>query len=177
MRYTSPVAKRYLGYLVGVDPGDPAVSSMDPQERRGELFYALRRLLLRTAEVHPQVVVYEDVHWTDKATEEFLTLIADSLPTSRVLVILTYRTGYTHPFGERTYQTRIVPGVLSTEDSVAMARAMLAAERLPDDLQALIVRKAEGNPFFVEEVVLRLLHRRRRHGRSRAIPVRGRGEQ
>ena len=143
----------YLRYLVGVDPGDPAVSNMDPQERRGELFYALRRLLLQATEVRPQVVVYEDVHWTDKATEEYLTLIADSLPTSRVLVILTYRTGYGHPFGERSYQTRIVPGALSAGDSVAMARAMLVAERLPDDFQALLVRKAEGNPFFVEEVV------------------------
>ena len=143
----------YVRYVVGVDPGDPAVASMDPQERRGELFYALRRLLLRAAEAHPQVVVYEDVHWTDKATEEFLTLIADSLPTSRVLVILTYRTGYTHPFGERSYQTRIVPGAMSTEDSVAMARAILASEHLPDDLQALIVRKADGNPFFVEEMI------------------------
>jgi predicted ATPase len=72
----------YIRNLVGVDPGD----------------YALRRLLLQAAEVHPQVVVYEDVHWTDKATEEYLTLIADGLPTSRVLVILTYRIGYTHPF-------------------------------------------------------------------------------
>jgi class 3 adenylate cyclase/tetratricopeptide (TPR) repeat protein len=143
----------YIRNLVGVDPGDPAVLSMDPQERRGELFYALRRLLLQLAEGRPQVVVYEDVHWTDKATEEYLTLIADCLPTSRVLVILTYRTGYAHPFGERSYQTRIVPGALSTRDSVAMARAMLLADDLPAALQVLLVRKAEGNPFFVEEVV------------------------
>ena len=143
----------YIRNLIGVDPGDPAVSSMDPQERRGELFHALRRFLLKAAETHPQVVVYEDVQWTDKATEEYLALIADSLPTSRVLVILTYRTGYTHPFGDRSYQTRLVPGALSNEDSVAMARAMLVSERLPDDLQSLLVRKAEGNPFFVEEVV------------------------
>jgi class 3 adenylate cyclase/tetratricopeptide (TPR) repeat protein len=143
----------YLRHLLGLDPRDPAVSSMDPQERRGELFYALRRLLLHAAERHPQVVVYEDVHWTDKATEDYLSLIADSLPTARVLVVLTYRTGYTHPFGERTYQTRIVPGALSVGDSIAMVRALLVTERLHDDLQTLLVRKTEGNPFFVEELV------------------------
>ena len=143
----------YVRNLVGIDPGDPAVSSMDPQERRGELFHALRHLLLQAAQVRPQVVVYEDLHWTDKATEEYLALIADSLPSSRVLLILTYRTGYAPPFGERSYQTRIVPEALRIEDSVAMARAMLVAERLPDDLQAVLVRKAEGNPFFIEEVV------------------------
>jgi len=46
-----------------------------------------------------------------------------------------------------------VPEALRIDDSVAMARAMLVAERLPDDLQAVLVRKAEGNPFFIEEVV------------------------
>jgi class 3 adenylate cyclase len=143
----------YVRYLLGVDPGDAAVPRMDPQERRGELFHALRRLLLREAERRPQVIVYEDVHWTDKATEEYLTLVADSLPASRVLLVLTYRPGYGHPFGERSYQTRIVPGALSTGDSVTMVRTMLAAERLPEGLQALIARKGEGNPFFVEELI------------------------
>jgi predicted ATPase len=103
--------------------------------------------------VQPQVVVYEDVHWMDRAMEEYLAVIADSLPASRVLQILTYRTGYVHPFGERTYHTRIALGALSSADGVSMARSMLATERLPEDLQTLIARKAEGNPFFVEEVV------------------------
>jgi class 3 adenylate cyclase/tetratricopeptide (TPR) repeat protein len=143
----------YVRYLLAVDPGNAAVSRMDSQERRGELFYALRLLLLREAERRPQVIVYEDLHWTDKATEEYLALVADSLPASSVLLILTCRTGYSHPFGEQSYQTRIAPDALSTGDSVAMAHAMLAAQRLPDGLQALIARKAEGNPFFVEELI------------------------
>jgi class 3 adenylate cyclase/tetratricopeptide (TPR) repeat protein len=143
----------YLRYLLSVDPGDPAVLTMDPQQRRGEFFDALRRLLVRAAEVHPQVLVYEDLQWMDKATEELLLFSADSIPTSRILQILTYRTGYVQPFGERTYHTRIALDTLSTPDSVQMAQAMLAAEQLPEELKALIIRKAEGNPFFVEEVV------------------------
>ena len=143
----------YLRYLLSVDPGDPTVLSMDPQQRRGEIFDALRRLALRASEVRPQVAVYEDVHWMDKATEEYLVASEDGIPASRTLRILTYRAGYVHPFGERTYHTRIALTTLSTEASVQMAQAMLAAERLPEELQALIVRKAEGNPFFVEEVV------------------------
>ena len=143
----------YLRYLLSVDPGDPAVLSMDPQLRRGEIFDALRHLAVRAAEVHPQVVVYEDVHWMDQATEESLLFAADSVPTSRILQIFTYRTGYQHPFGERSYHTRIVLDNLSSGDSAEMTRAILATEQLPDELNNLIVRKAEGNPFFVEEVV------------------------
>jgi tetratricopeptide (TPR) repeat protein len=147
----------YLRYLLSVDPGDPAVLTMDPQQRRGEIFDALRRLTVRAAEVRPQVAVYEDGHWMDQATEEYLLFTADSIPTSRVLRILTYRTGYSHPFGERTFHTRIALNTLSTEQSVAMAQALLATESLPEELKALIARKAEGNPFFVEEVVKSLL--------------------
>ncbi|MGH7325118.1 MAG: adenylate/guanylate cyclase domain-containing protein [Candidatus Rokuibacteriota bacterium] len=143
----------YLRYVLSVDPGDPAVPTMDPQQRRGEIFDALRRLLLRASEVRPQVLVHEDVHWIDKATEESLLFTADSIPTRRILHILTYRPGYTHPFGERTYHTRIAIDTLSSEDSVQMAQVLLSAENLPEELKNLIVRKAEGNPFFVEEVV------------------------
>jgi class 3 adenylate cyclase/tetratricopeptide (TPR) repeat protein len=143
----------YLRTLLAVDPGEAAVRTMDPQLRRAETFDALRRLLLRAAEVRPQVVVFEDLHWMDQATEAFLTFTADSIPTGRVLCLFTYRPGYVHPFGDRTYHTRLALPTLSTADTVQMARAMLATEHLPEELQTLIVQKAEGNPFFVEEVV------------------------
>jgi tetratricopeptide (TPR) repeat protein len=143
----------YLRYLLAVDPGDPAVLAMDSQQRRGEIFHTLRRLTVRAAEVRPQVFVHEDLHWMDKTTEEYLAFIADSIATCRALLILTYRTGYIHPFGERTYHTRIALDTLSTQDSVEIVEAMLGARQLPPELQTLVGQKAEGNPFFVEEVV------------------------
>ena len=143
----------YLRYLLSVDPGDSAVLTMDPQQRRGEIFDALRRLLARASEVRPQVRVHEDCHWMDKATEGSLLFMVDSIPNNRILDIFTYRTGYSHPFGERTYHTRIALTALSAEDSLHMAEAVLSTESLPHDLTALIATKAEGNPFFVEEVV------------------------
>ena len=143
----------YLRYLLAVAPGDAAVQTMDPKLRRAEIFEALRHLLIRAAEVHPLVLVFEDLHWIDQASEEFLRFMADSIPTSRVLCLFTYRPGYSHAFGERTYHTRLILPTLSTADSVQMARAMLAKEHLPEALQTLIVQKAEGNPFFIEEVI------------------------
>jgi tetratricopeptide (TPR) repeat protein len=143
----------YLRHMLAVDPGDSAVQTMDPQLRRAELFEALRRLMVRAFEVRPQVLLFEDLHWMDQATEAFLLMIADSIPTSRVLCLFTYRPGYVHPFGERIYHTRIPLSTLSTSDSVRMAQAILATEQLPETLQRLISDKAEGNPFFVEEVV------------------------
>jgi class 3 adenylate cyclase/tetratricopeptide (TPR) repeat protein len=143
----------HLRNLLSVDPGHRALATMDPQQRRGELFDAVRRLTMRAAEVHPQVCVFEDLHWMDRATQDYLLSVADSVATSRVLLVLTYRPGYVHPFGERSYHTRLALNALSNEDSVQMAQGVLAAASLPDGLRGVIVRKAEGNPFYIEEVV------------------------
>ena len=149
VRTTTP----YLRYLLSLGPADSAVVALDPRERRGGIFEALRGMILRAAERRPQVVVIEDLHWIDRATEEFLAVLGDSVPASAVLLIFTYRPGYSHPFGERTYHTRIVPTPLSESESAHMAAAILASDALPDTLRSAIAAKAEGNPFYVEEVV------------------------
>src|SRR4030095_1934343 len=61
--------------------------------------------------------------------------------------------GYAPPFGDRTFHTRLALTTLSTADSVRMALTLLRADHLPADLERMIVRKAEGNPFFLEELV------------------------
>ena len=95
---------------------------MDPRQRRAEIFDALRQLLVRASQVRPQVMVIEDVHWIDKASEESLLYTADSIPGARILQILTYRPGYAQPFGEHTYHTRIALSTLFTDDSIQMAQ-------------------------------------------------------
>jgi DNA-binding NtrC family response regulator/tetratricopeptide (TPR) repeat protein len=143
----------FLRVLLGLDAGDPAVDALDPKLRRVEIFNATRQMLARAAELQPHVMVLEDAHWLDEASEEWVARLAESLGTQRVLFIVTYRPGYTPPFGDHTFYTRLALTTLSTPDSVRMARDLLGAEELPADLEALIVGKAEGNPFFVEELV------------------------
>jgi tetratricopeptide (TPR) repeat protein len=74
-----------------------------------------------------------------------------------MLVILTYRPATAAPLGDRTFHTRVALGGLSTADCAAMARSLLAVDELPEPLQALLLRTAEGNPFFLEEVLRSLL--------------------
>jgi class 3 adenylate cyclase/tetratricopeptide (TPR) repeat protein len=143
----------YLRALLSIDPGDAEVRGMTPVQRRGETLEALRRLLVRAAEQRPQVLVIEDLHWIDSASEQLLVSLVDSVPALRVLLVFTYRPGYANPFGERSYFNRITLGTLSADDSARMAAAVLAASALPDELTRLIEGKAEGNPFYVEELV------------------------
>jgi class 3 adenylate cyclase/tetratricopeptide (TPR) repeat protein len=150
----------YLRFLLSLGTADPALTALDPRERRSGIFDALRTMTLRAAAQRPQVVVIEDLHWIDRATEEYLTLLADSVPASRVLLVFTYRPGYAQPFGERTYHTRIGPAPLSEADSARMASAILVSDALPPGLRRAIAAKAEGNPFYVEEVIRSLLETR-----------------
>jgi class 3 adenylate cyclase/tetratricopeptide (TPR) repeat protein len=147
----------YVKYLLSVPPGDDAVLRLDAQQRRLKLFEALRAMMLQGGQRRPLILVIEDLHWIDKTSEEVLLHLADSIPTARVLLLVTYRPGYENPFGERTYTTRIGLRTLSDHDSLRLAAGMLAVSECPPELRDLIVRKAEGNPFFVEEVLRSLL--------------------
>ena len=143
----------HFRHLMNVDPGDALVTGMDPQLRRAELFDALRRLLLGASAIRPQVILFEDLHWVDPATEALLEFIANSIPTARILCVFTYRPGYRHPFGERTFHVHLSLSSLSGSDAASMAEGMLQAHHLPDGLQQLLLDKVEGNPFYLEEVV------------------------
>jgi tetratricopeptide (TPR) repeat protein len=160
----------YIKYLLSVDPGDEAVLNMDVQQRRVKLFETIRAMTLRGAERRPLILVVEDLHWIDATSEELLRYLTDSIAGARVLLLLTYRPGYHNPFGERTYFSRLVLQTLSEPESTRLAEGMLATSELPAELQELIFRKAEGNPFFVEEVLKSLLEvggLQRQNGRYR----------
>ena len=147
----------FLRALLAVDPGDPAVAGMDASARRFATFEALKRLMLSSAARQPMVVLIEDLHWIDPASEEYLTYIVDALVGSRVLLLCTYRPGYRPVLGDRSYITRLALQPLSHDETATMAAAMLEAQEVPAEIRALIVSKAEGNPFFIEEVTKSLI--------------------
>ena len=165
----------YLRSLLAVDPGDAGVAAMDASARRFATFEALKRLLLSGATQQPLVVLIEDLHWIDPASEEFLTYIADAVLGTRVLLLCTYRPGYRPALGDRSYVTRLALQPLSRDETATMAAAMLDSQEVPAEIRALIIDKAEGNPFFVEEVTKSLIEvgalRRTTHGYALGRPV------
>jgi predicted ATPase len=157
MGATSRGRRRTCRRLLSLPDDDPAIEASDATTRRAETFRALKALTLRAAERQPVVLLVEDLHWIDAASEEYLAFLADAVPTSRILLVLTHRPGHRQPFGDRSYHRRITLGALEPDDMAAMASAILQASALPDELAALIAGKAEGNPLFVEEVTKSLL--------------------
>jgi tetratricopeptide (TPR) repeat protein len=151
--WTLPFVQQALSLQVG----DDSVRALDSASLRSQMFRALRALTLRAAELEPLVLVIEDLHWIDPASEEFLVFVADTLATARVVLVLSHRSGYRHPFGDRSYHVRIALRPLSGADMATMTGAILGTLEIPLVLRTLIAQKAEGNPFFVEELTKSLL--------------------
>jgi class 3 adenylate cyclase/tetratricopeptide (TPR) repeat protein len=147
----------YIRYLLAVDPGAPEVSVMDASARRKKLFDAALALPLRGASIRPLVLVFEDLHWIDTSTEEYLGLLMDSVAAVPLMLLLTYRVGYTPPFGSRSFHTTLTLRSLSEAESLAMAGRILGSEQFPEELKTALMTKAEGVPLFIEEVTKTLL--------------------
>jgi tetratricopeptide (TPR) repeat protein len=145
-------AEPALRYLLSVDPGDATVTSMEPAQRRALIVTAVQHVIAAASQRSPVVLVVEDLHWIDAASEDLLRSLADRLPGMAALMILTYRPAYQQPFGDRTYYWRLALQPLERADAVRIVRGALGVTDLPGELAATIAAKAEGNPFFLEEI-------------------------
>jgi class 3 adenylate cyclase/tetratricopeptide (TPR) repeat protein len=147
----------YIRYLLAVEPGDPAVLEMDAAARRTRIFHGLRALALRGAALRPLVLVFEDMHWADSSTHEYLNFLMDSVAGVRVMLILTHRLGYTPGFGSKSFHSMVNLRHLTNEQTLEMAARFLGSELFPEELKSALMQKAEGVPLFVEEVTKTLL--------------------
>ena len=142
----------YLRYALSVDPGEPAIATMDPAERRARMFRAINQLTRRSSQSRPVVLVVEDLQWIDSASEDYLAELINGIAGEAILLMLTWRPSYRARFSEHTYITRLVLEPLDEDDAHQLVRATLGIDDRPDELATVIARKAEGNPFFLEEI-------------------------
>jgi class 3 adenylate cyclase/tetratricopeptide (TPR) repeat protein len=147
----------YVRYLLGVDPGDPKAGAIDAAGRRTRILDAVRALSLAGAQIRPLVLVFEDLHWVDSSTEEYLTSLMDAVASARIVLVLTYRIGYVPPFGSRSFHTVLTLHALSEADALIMAGGVLGSADFPRELAEALTAKAEGVPLYVEEVAKTLL--------------------
>jgi class 3 adenylate cyclase/tetratricopeptide (TPR) repeat protein len=146
----------YFFFLLGIAEPTLPLQQMDPQIRRRRILEAIKRLLLRESLNQPLIIVFEDLHWLDAETQTFLSLLSESIPTARILLLVNYRPEYRHDWGNKSYYTQLRLDPLGREQAEEMLAALLgesvgATGRSPR--HQFILDKTEGNPFFMEEIV------------------------
>jgi class 3 adenylate cyclase len=139
----------YLRHAFGLPTGDPGVAALDPVALRARTFEALRRLLVAEAGHRPLVVLIEDLHWIDQTSEDFLAGFVDELAWVPIMLLVTYRPGYSPPWPGKSFTSQLALRPLSPVASEKIVASILDAG---DPAAAAIAGRGEGNPFFLEEL-------------------------
>ncbi|TET65133.1 guanylate cyclase, partial [Candidatus Aerophobetes bacterium] len=146
-----------LHEILSLKVDDEEYLNLDLQKKREKTFEAIRDLLIRESENKPLVLAVEDLHWIDRTSEEFLTYLIGWLANSNILLVLLYRSEYTHHWGSKSYYTQIWVDQLSTNTSAELVQAILEEGEVVPELRELILNRATGNPLFMEEFTHTLL--------------------
>jgi class 3 adenylate cyclase/tetratricopeptide (TPR) repeat protein len=150
-------------------PQEEAVLAHLPaQSLRLRLFSLVERYYARLAQRRPTVLVIEDLQWTDTSSLELLEHLFAVTGRTQLIVVCTFRheregapaelLAHLEAHHRELHVSRWL-GPLSETHSTEMVERLLSTPELPEALRALISRRAEGNPFFVEELLRSLIDR------------------
>jgi len=115
----------YLFSLLGIVEGDDSLAQMDGQVKKRRTLDAIKRVVLRESLNQPLMVIFEDLHWIDEQTQELLNLLADSIGTAKLLLLVNYRPEYSHQWSSKTYYTQLRLDPLGKERAEEMLTALL----------------------------------------------------
>jgi class 3 adenylate cyclase len=173
-KFPAAVGERFHGYLshllaLPLEPDfKEKLEGLDPQALQTQYREALRAVLGALAADRLLILALEDLHWADPSS---VALLADLLPlvnTAPILFCMVSRPEKEAPGWRLVNRARQLVGdslteinlrALSEADSRRLISNLLELEALPDNVRKLILSKAEGNPFFVEEVIRMLIER------------------
>jgi class 3 adenylate cyclase/DNA-binding CsgD family transcriptional regulator len=144
-------AAPYLLHLLAVEgEGDVGPS---PEAIKHQTFEALRGLVGEVAVRGPLVLSIEDLHWADATSVEFLAFLLEHIAGSRVLLVCTYRPDFASLWSGKSYHSVITLPPLAPSEGRQMLTALLGTTSIQEELAALVLAKADGVPFFLEELV------------------------
>jgi class 3 adenylate cyclase len=149
-------------------PVEHDLLQVPPDQLQGRYVAAVNRVLHTLAAHGPLVLVCEDIHWSDPASVEILLRLLPLLTPLPVLVLVVGRAETDAPgwhlvshaqatYGEALTDIRLRP--LTDADSRTLVGNLLEIESLPEAVRTSILARAEGNPFFVEEVIRMFIER------------------
>ena len=147
----------YLLHLLGVQEGTESLAALTPEAVRTRTFDTLKQMSLKGSQRRPLIFAIEDVHWIDKTSEVYLTSLVESVAGAAILLLTTYRPGYRPPWIEKSYATQLSLQNLIAQDALTVVHSARQQHALPQHLEQAIIDKAQGNPFFLEELTRAVL--------------------
>jgi tetratricopeptide (TPR) repeat protein len=142
------------------------VKYLDGEAMRRQIFLSSRRLFERVSRSQPLVLVFEDMQWVDESSARLLEHLVPLVYHASILIFCVSRPSSGTPdsrlrdlvgsvYHERFTEIPLTP--LPPNHSARLVANILGNENPPEDLKALILRKSEGNPLFIEEIFRSLI--------------------
>ena len=131
--------------------------TLSPQKRKEKTFGTLRDFLLRASRKDPLMLVVDDLHWIDKASEAFLDFLIQAVNGTAILLLLVYRPEYRHGWANRSDFQEISLVQLPQETGVEVIGSILGHADVAPALIRFVLQRTDGNPLFMEELTRTLL--------------------
>jgi predicted ATPase len=138
--------------LLGIKAGSERVATFSPHAQRARTFEVLEQLCLSSSRQRPLILEIENLHWIDPTSEEWLMSLVERLAGAPILLLVSFRPGYRPSWMDKSYATQLALQRLSVDHSRRVVQAVRHAVAVSDNLVQAIVAKADGNPFFLEEL-------------------------
>ena len=139
--------------FLGVADSEHPMEQIDPEARQRRLLALVGRLLQARSAHEPGLIVVEDLHWLDSASALFLEALADAVPATRTLLVVTFRPGHDPGWGTGPTYEFLPLAPLDATGSLELLVKLLGDDPSLDGLAELISDRTRGNPLFIEEVV------------------------
>ena len=155
----------FVATLMGMKPSGryaERIKGIEGEALEKLIVKTMRDLMMKVTEQSPLVIVAEDIHWADTSSIELMESMFGLVETQRIVFINVFRPGYSET-GDRilktvkeklnVYHVEIMLQPLDEHMSETLISNMLSIRGLPYGVKDRIIKRASGNPFFIEEVV------------------------
>jgi predicted ATPase len=149
----------YVGGLYSLSY--PEVEEVSPEFWKSRLQSAIKAIFSALANKAPTIYLFEDLHWADPSFVELLRQACIEI-REPAIVLCVYRPTFSLFTGHQLsgvgkYYHEIQLQDLSRSEAQDMLESLLKTSNIPSDLKRLVQSKAEGNPFYLEELVNSLI--------------------
>ncbi|NNE52098.1 MAG: AAA family ATPase [Sulfitobacter sp.] len=154
----------YLMTLLGKAADDDAQRGESPDMIGARIRQVLIDLIEYSCAQSPMVLVIEDLHWADPGTVQLLETLIEEPRDWPLMIIGTFRPGFRQEWYGRSHVTHITPSPISEDAVTALIREVMSGSDRADDMAALAIQKADGNPLYAEEIAKFLVQQRENAG-------------
>jgi tetratricopeptide (TPR) repeat protein len=127
------------------------------QELKLAIQEALAAIFILNSKKRPMVLIFEDWHWADEASESTLKHIVSLISSHPVLILVIYRPDYSSNWGNWSHHTPIILKALDKSGCQDFINSVWQSDVLPEGIASLIQDRTGGNPFFIEEICSALM--------------------